>query len=36
MATATIYLMRWNPVQAGAEGIFNMTLKPGAFRGPVS
>ena len=33
---ATIYLLRWDSVQSGAEGIFNLTLKPNAVRGPVS
>lgn len=33
---ATIYLLRWNPVTGNPEGIFNLTIRPGAFRGPVS
>ncbi|MDE0398909.1 MAG: hypothetical protein OXL96_14025 [Candidatus Poribacteria bacterium] len=33
---ATIYLLRWEEVNENATGIFNMTIKPGAFRGPVS
>lgn len=32
---ATIYLLRWNEVQPDAEGIFNLTMKPGFVRGPV-
>ena len=32
---ATIYLLRWEAVQEGAVGVFNLTLKPGAVRGPV-
>ena len=32
---ATLYLLRWNAVNAAAEGIFNITMKPGFVRGPV-
>ena len=28
------FLIRWNKVDAGAEGIFNMTSRPGYLRGP--
>lgn len=34
-ADARIYLLRWYPVER-ATGIFNMTIKPGFVRGPVS
>ena len=34
--TATLYLLRWAPVQGNPEGVFNMTVRPGAVRGPVS
>lgn len=33
---ATIYLLRWNPVAGDPQGIFNLTVREGAFRGPVS
>lgn len=33
---ATIYLLRWDPVVGNPEGIFNLTIRPGAFRGPVA
>ena len=33
---ASIYLLRWSPVDSSAEGIFNIMLKPGFVRGPVS
>lgn len=32
---ATIYLLRWEAVQEGAVGVFNLTLKSGVVRGPV-
>lgn len=33
---ATIYLLRWDPVVGNPKGIFNLTVREGAFRGPVS
>lgn len=33
---ATIYLVRWKPVESSARGVFNMTMKEGFVRGPVS
>ena len=33
---ATIYLLRWESVANDAQGIFNMRIKPGFVRGPVS
>lgn len=35
-ASATIYLIRFPKVNQNATGIFNMTLRPGSVRGPVS
>ena len=32
---ATIYLLRWSPVVGNPQGAFNLTVRPGAFRGPV-
>lgn len=32
---ATIYLLRWDAVSNSAEGIFNITVKPGFVLGPV-
>ena len=34
-AEATIYLLRWNTVVGNPQGAFNLTVRPGAFRGPV-
>ena len=34
--TATIYLLRWDPVVGNPQGAFNLTLKQGAVRGPVN
>lgn len=33
---ATIYLLRWDAVNGSAEGIFNITIKPGFVLGPVT
>ena len=30
------FLVRWDPVDAGTTGIFNMTLREGMLRGPIS
>ena len=35
-ADATLYLMRFYPVNASAACAFNLTLKNGSVRGPVS
>ena len=31
----TIFLLRWDKVESGAQGSFNVTLRPGSVRGPV-
>ena len=33
---ASIYLLRWTEVNENAKGVFNLTLRPGRVRGPVS
>ena len=33
--TATLYLLRWDPVEGNPQGVFNLTVREGAFRGPV-
>ena len=33
---ANIFVLRWDTVQRGAQGSFNVTLRPGSVRGPVN
>lgn len=35
-ADATIYLLRYDPVNSSANGVYSVTLKPGSVRGPVT
>ena len=36
VSEASIYLLRWKEVNENGKGVFNLTLRPGRVRGPVS